>query len=124
MFRFSLVLVAALAFSACGGSDCENTPGAGKCTSAGGGGGSGGGAGGGGGSVSCGADTWTNYAKTWFEGNCAGCHSTEFGTYAAVKGSHVPISSRISSGNMPPGGGLSDGEKQRISDWFSCDMPQ
>lgn len=118
MFRFSLVLVAALAFSACGGSDSSG---------GGGGGGSGGGAGGGGGgggSVSCGADTWTNYAKTWFEGNCAGCHSTEFGTYAAVKGSHVPISSRISSGNMPPGGGLSDGEKQRISGWFSCDMPQ
>jgi hypothetical protein len=73
--------------------------------------------------MSCGADTWTSYAKTWFEGNCAGCHYTEFSTYQAVSSSHPAIVSRVSSGNMPPGG-LSSAEKQRILDWFSCNMPQ
>ncbi len=130
MFRFRLAWVAvAMVLAACGGTDpCQMTPSAAGCATGGGaggggGGGTGGGGGGGGGSTSCGADTWTNYAKTWFDGNCSGCHSTEFSTYQAVAGAQSRIDSRISSGSMPPGG-LSSSDRQRILSWFSCNMPQ
>ena len=101
---------------------CITNTGGGAGGGSGGGGATGGGTGGGG-SVSCGSDTWTNYASTWFRDNCANCHSSEFGSYTAVTQSKSSIDGRISGNSMPPGG-LSSGDRQRILSWFSCDMPQ
>ncbi len=131
------IAVAALLLAGCGppcacsgGDVCDAATG--LCRpggTGGGGGGSGGGVGGGGGATgggggsSCGTDTWTNYASGWFSGNCARCHGSEFGGYSLVQSRGSQLSSRISSGSMPPGG-LLPADRQRILSWFACNMPQ
>ena len=129
MFRVLwAVTFAAVLLAGCGrpcdcptGDTCDAND---QCVASTGGGAGGGSGGAGGGGGSCGADTWTNYASQWFRTTCSNCHGSEFGTYQAVKGVQTAITGEISSQAMPPGGGLSNSERQRILSWFGCAMPQ
>jgi len=57
---------------------------------------------------------------------CAGCHSDgysaplrDFTDYGTVTALFDTMYSRISTGQMPPGGGLSEDQIQAISDWYA-----
>ncbi len=75
------------------------------------------------GPAQCTPDTWSNYASNFFNTNCAGCHS-QFGSYSGVQSDSSRIESKIQSGSMPPYGGLSASDQQRIVAWINCGMPQ
>jgi len=83
----------------------------------------GGGAGGGGGTT-CTTDTWANYAQNFFATQCASCHSHtgQFATKSFVVTNKSIITSRISSGSMPPNG-LSSADRARILEYLSCGVP-
>ena len=85
--------------------------------------GSGGGAnGGGGGSTQCTTDTWANYGQTFFANQCASCHQGQFATKSLVVTNTSIITSRISSGSMPPNG-LTATDRARILKYLSCGVP-
>jgi hypothetical protein len=100
--------------------------GAGGGGSTGGGSGTGGGsATGGGGGTSCGTDTWSNYASSFFSTNCmTTCHqhTGEF-TQSDVQTYTSSIRSRISSGSMPADQVLSSAVKARIIAYLNCGAP-
>jgi hypothetical protein len=68
------------------------------------------------------ADTWLNYAGSFFNTNCAGCHAG-YGTQAGVAGNALNIRSAIDSRMMPRGFTLSSTDIARIDAWFTCGMP-
>lgn len=104
------------------GSNC--VPSSGVCGSgAGGGSGTGGGSGGGGGGGAACTDTWSSYARGFFSSYCTNCHGSEFASYSNVAGKAASIRSRISSGNMPPGG-LSASQSAQILSWLDCGAKQ
>ena len=74
------------------------------------------------GSSSCTSDTWNNFASSIFQGSCS-CHG-QFSSLSGVQADSSRIKSRIDSGNMPPGGGLSSSDVSRLDKWISCGMPQ
>ena len=63
----------------------------------------------------------TNYC------NSAGCHSANSGrsltTYARVQSGASAIKSRTASGNMPPGGGLTQAQISLIACWVNAGAP-
>jgi len=97
------------------------------------GGGSGGGAGGGsagggsggagGGTAACTADTFQAWPTQFFQYDCSNCHGSEFSSQSYVQSRRQAIASRISSGNMPQGFGLSAGDRNRILTWLNCGAP-
>lgn len=107
------------------GRNCVPVTGA-TCTTASGGGSgtTGGGAGGGGGSTQCTTDTWANYGQAFFANQCASCHTHtgQFSTKSFVVTNKSIITSRISSGSMPPNG-LTATDKARILKYLSCGVP-
>jgi hypothetical protein len=111
------------------GSTCAGSGSGGGGGTTGGGGGStggGGGATGGGGGTTCTTDTWANYGASFFANNCTNCHTGhhtgEFTTKSFVVTYKSSITSRISSGNMPPAG-LTSADKTRILKYLSCGVP-
>ena len=98
------------------GRNCVPVTGA-TCTGTGGGGG----ATGGGGGTQCTTDTWANYGASFFASSCTRCHQ-QFATKSVVVSYKLSISSRISSGSMPPGG-LTSADKTRILHYLSCGVP-
>jgi hypothetical protein len=70
-------------------------------------------------------DTWDTYALTFFAASCRSCHR-DFIDYATVPapGLRASISTQVSTGAMPPGGGdVTDEERQRIVAWLGCNAP-
>ena len=64
----------------------------------------------------CTTDTWTGTMKSFFTSNCSSCHNVS-------KSFADSGQSRIDSGSMPPGGGLSQSERQRVDTWIGCGSP-
>ncbi len=52
-----------------------------------------------------------------FLNNCNGCHGHQFGTSCAMAANYPLIASRVQSGSMPPGGGLSASDKAVVAAW-------
>lgn len=71
----------------------------------------------------CTADTWDGYAADFFSTNCRSCHSFAT-TYEGVLGESSRIRAQLSSGNMPPNGGVSSAARARIVRWLTCDLPR
>jgi len=84
--------------------------------------GGGGGIGLGDGGANCGVDTWSNYAQGFFAVNCSGCHNFS-SSKSNVTSQAGSIRSRIDSGSMPPGGGASRADINRIDNWMDCGAP-
>ena len=142
--RSLLTLFAALVLGACGAAypgepagTTGSTAATGPTTSTGGSSGSaaagtsGGSSSGGSGATSgssgstYGSDTWTSYAKPWFNSYCAHCHGQEFAEPTRVTAQASSIRAMITSKSMPPGtNDLSDADRARILAWFTCGMPQ
>ncbi|MBS2027604.1 MAG: hypothetical protein JST54_06860 [Deltaproteobacteria bacterium] len=74
------------------------------------------------GGSNCGADTWNNYAQGFFATNCGGCHGFA-SSKSSVTSQASAIRSRIDSSSMPPGGGVSSADINRIDSWMSCGAP-
>ena len=76
------------------------------------------------GAAACTTDTYANYAKSFFQQNCDGCHGHAFGnSFSTFNASKSSVQSRINSGSMPPSG-LASATKTRILKWISCGAPQ
>jgi hypothetical protein len=71
--------------------------------------------------LSCGKDTWKNYAGKFFKNDCASCHANTFTSSAAVDASGARA--KISSGEMPKNKRLTAAQKKRILAWFACGSP-
>ncbi len=69
------------------------------------------------------ADNWASFASGFFTTNCTACHG-QFATYSSVVADAVNIQSRLQSGSMPPTGGVSSQDRQRILAWIACGMPE
>ncbi|MBS2026600.1 MAG: cytochrome c [Deltaproteobacteria bacterium] len=74
------------------------------------------------GGSNCGADTWNSFAQGFFATNCGGCHGFA-SSKSGVNGQAGAIRSRIDSGSMPPGGGVSSADIDRIDNWMDCGAP-
>lgn len=93
-------------------------------TSVDGGGGTDGGTGGGtDAGTACTTDSFAVWPSQFFDSDCAGCHGPEFSSLSTVKSRRSSIRSRISSRNMPPGGGVASGDVTRILTWLDCGAP-
>lgn len=69
---------------------------------------------------------------------CTACHSSavmgaarggapvaiNYDTYDAAKAQATPAAAEVAEGAMPPGGGLTEDEKQQIYAWAQCGTPQ
>ena len=64
----------------------------------------------------CTTDTWNTTMKTFFTSNCSSCHNVSKSFADSGK-------SRIDSGAMPPNGGLSSSDIQRVDNWIGCGSP-
>ncbi|MBS2030446.1 MAG: hypothetical protein JST54_21260 [Deltaproteobacteria bacterium] len=64
----------------------------------------------------CTTDTWTSTMKSFFTSKCSSCHSVSKSFADSGQG-------RIDSGSMPPGGGLSQSDRQRVDTWIGCGSP-
>ena len=115
-----LAVVIALAGVACGTANPVNEPG--SCASGGCSDSGGGDAGLGGDHAACGNDTWSNFASGFFNSYCASCHGWA-SSHSNVASNASGISSRLSSGNMPPSGSVSSSDRQRAIDWLGCGAP-
>jgi hypothetical protein len=67
-------------------------------------------------------DTWASFAGSFFSSHCSGCHGFA-SSQASVEANAAFIESMVSSGTMPPGGGVSASDRQRIVNWLGCGTP-
>jgi cytochrome c5 len=122
--KFSSVLIAALAFAACGddGGDDGPTPGAGDA-------GTGGGA-------CMSTDTYTSFGKALIDTNCAICHSaaldmskmmnTKLQTVEGIRAAKDRIikhAVRLEPVAMPMAGPLPQADRDRLKAWLDCNAP-
>jgi hypothetical protein len=70
------------------------------------------------------SDTWSSYGSGFFSSTCGGsCHGSLYTTQANVQSARSQISTAISSGRMPKGGGLTSSSKARVLTYLSCGAP-
>lgn len=74
------------------------------------------------GGASCGTDTWASYGQGFFASNCASCHGFA-SSQGSVQANAGTIASKIQSGQMPPGGGLSSADVSRVVAYLDCGAP-
>jgi hypothetical protein len=74
--------------------------------------------------ASYGSDTWSSFAKPFFDANCARCHASTFDSFAYVQTHQAEIRANIESGKMPKNGALSASDRAQILAWFDCGLPQ
>ncbi len=79
---------------------------------------------------------YSEMAAVWAK--CTSCHSSSvtgaaranapaginFDTFDAAKAEASPAAAEVAEGAMPPGGGLTEDEKQQIYAWAQCGTPQ
>lgn len=82
------------------------------------------------------AKKFSEMSAVWAK--CTACHSSavtgaarggapvdiNYDTYAAAKAEATPAASEVAEGAMPPGGGLTDAEKEQIYAWAQCGTPE
>jgi hypothetical protein len=63
--------------------------------------------------------------------NCTGCHSgndapesVRFDSYADAAANALRGAAEVSEGSMPPGGGMSEADKQALYAWARCGTPE
>lgn len=88
--------------------------------------------------VDCGTADVKKFSEITTWSKCTACHSTtitgaarmpgtegiNFDDYASAMTHAQKAMDEVAEGAMPPGGGLSDAEKDQIINWASCDTPQ
>ena len=74
--------------------------------------------------ASYGSDTWSSFAKPFFDANCARCHGSTFDSFTYVQTHQAEIRANIDSGKMPKNGALSASDRAQILAWFDCGLPQ
>jgi cytochrome c5 len=122
--KFSSVLIAALAFAACGddGGDDGPTPGAGDGGTAAG--------------ACMSTDTYASYGKALFDTNCAFCHgaaldmskmmNTKLQTVEGIRAAKDRIikhAVNLEPVAMPMGAPLAPAERTRLKAWLDCNAP-
>lgn len=74
------------------------------------------------------ATSWNGGIGTIFQNNCTGCHpgvrTSNYITYAGVKGNLNEIATKIQSGEMPKNKTLSQDDKIAIITWMSAGAPE
>lgn len=90
--------------------------------------------------AACEALTWETFGEGYFQTWCTGCHSSalpegdragapvgvDFDTYAGAAQWADRIDARVLSEppTMPPVGGSSDAERDRLAAWLDCGLPE
>ncbi len=69
------------------------------------------------------SDNWDSFAGAFFSTHCIACHG-QFASYASVVADATNIQMRLQTNSMPPTGGVSSQDQQRILAWIACGMPQ
>ena len=76
--------------------------------------------------------TWASFGQDFVQENCQACHSgTSSNRYNAppavnfdfedeVRERADRVLTRVEEGSMPPQGGISEDDKQRLADWLTC----
>jgi cytochrome c5 len=122
--KFSFVLIAALAFAACGddSGDEGTTPGAGDAGT---------------GSGACAStDTYANYGKALIDTNCAICHNASLDSspmmnvklhtlegIRAAKSRIIDHAVDLKPPMMPQAGPLPQADRTRLKAWLNCNAP-
>ena len=68
--------------------------------------------------TSCHASTLTNADRQ------SAPEGVDFDSYEAAMADREHAASEVAAGTMPPGGGLTDAEKDELYAWVRCGMPQ
>ena len=81
------------------------------------------------GAVNCGGQpdsvgwgTQTN-VEAVFASNCTGCHASEWESCWNVQSASSGVEGMISTGSMPPGGGLSSTDRATVLAWLDAGAP-
>jgi len=71
--------------------------------------------------MSCGPTlTYASFGAGFLATYCGGCHGW---TQASAQQEGSVLSSVVTSGAMPPGGGVPASQRQEFADWISCGAP-
>jgi hypothetical protein len=71
--------------------------------------------------MSCGPTlTYASFGAGFFSGYCGGCHGW---TQASAQQEGSVLASVVTSGAMPPGGGVPASTRQEFADWIGCGAP-
>jgi hypothetical protein len=71
--------------------------------------------------MSCGpALTYASFGATFLATYCGGCHGW---TQVSAQQEGDVLSSVVTSGAMPPGGGVPASQRQEFADWIGCGAP-
>ena len=64
--------------------------------------------------------TYANFGAVFLAGRCNTCHGW---TQSQVQSDGAALSNVVLSGFMPPGGGLTQAQRQQFADWIACGAP-
>jgi hypothetical protein len=64
--------------------------------------------------------TYADFGAAFLNSHCNGCHGW---TQAAVQSDATGLASIVLGGFMPPGGGLTQAQRQQFADWVDCGAP-